>query len=77
MLVAVCIGVLVFYYSLTNYHKLRGLMPHPFIILVSVSQESGYSLVQDLTRVSPGFDEDFIRASLSSRGSAWKASIFL
>lgn len=39
-LVAITVSVLVFYYYITSYHKLNGLMQHIFIILVYVHEES-------------------------------------
>ena len=46
LLVAFIVSVLAFYYCITNYHKLSGLIQHTFIILVSVHEESRYSLAE-------------------------------
>lgn len=55
LLVAFTVSVLVFYYCTANHLRFSGLIQHTFIILVSVLEESGYSLdessAEGLTRL--------------------------
>lgn len=46
LLIALNVNVLFFYYCITNYHILSGLIQCTFIILVSVHQESGQNLAE-------------------------------